>query len=81
MGSFFRTNNQKNQRGNLNSKGMGFLTLCDDYSKPEGCCGHSVSDQSYRSDFDTYLPLYSILAQFSCLAAAQEMIISDEVFS
>jgi len=65
VGGFYRSHTEKNQRDNLNSRGMMFKKMCPHLSK-YGDCGehHNVSI------FD----IYRILARIAAIAASREIV-------
>lgn len=59
VGGAFRVNTEKDERGNLNSPGMGFRPICPDGGMPSGvsCCP---------------FPIYALMARLATLSAARE---------
>lgn len=69
VGGFYRLNNQKSNRENLNSQGMSFKTMCTS--------GH-IECQNKQSDdcgvaFDPKIEAYKILARLAGIAAHREI--------
>tara|TARA_B100001113_G_C21079702_1_gene609323 strand:- start:180 stop:1481 length:1302 start_codon:yes stop_codon:yes gene_type:complete len=72
VGGFYRLNDQKTNRQNLNSKGMGFRKMCNNdhgdciYSHQKKCNGNL--------DIDPKTQIYYLLARIAGVAAHREMV-------
>jgi glutamate--cysteine ligase len=69
VGGFYRLNNQKSNRENLNSQGMSFKTMCN------GGRGECIrnQDDDCGVDIDPKLEAYIILARLAGIAAHREI--------
>ena len=75
VGGFYRVNDHKSARENLNSKGMSFRKLCDNPDLSSSCLMklNSKAMTSCGLEHPYYLEFYKILARLSCLAAHYEV--------
>lgn len=65
VGGFYRFNTEKNDRGNLNSKGMGFKKMCPHLKK--------YGEDTMHTDISIF-DIYRILARIGAIAAYREII-------
>ncbi|MFC1770917.1 glutamate--cysteine ligase [Candidatus Margulisiibacteriota bacterium] len=74
IGGFFRYNDIKSSRENLNSRGMGFSTICFEPLHSKECPGSKAFTPSKDNNLPSELEImfYKILNRIAIIAAAQE---------